>query len=430
MLTAGDQSLTRLDPRVPGLSVVLDPDEVLALATRAVDVAIVDARPTYVRYKRATSCVVGYELTTSDGPMLVYAKAYATAGVAKIEKATAKQVHDERWGAGVMTDERHGVMLAPASNDRDLPALRALTDSARRSEVMRRLLPHHPDLWQHEPQAIRHKPERRWVGVAERDGTPVALIKAYRHADWRRSRAAHRHLPTPGVRPLGWSRRRAALATAWMPGTAFSTLLVADPSAGIDGVGTALAALHATNPTGEMTGDGGGRAASNLGPPARAVGDILPDLGDRTRRLASIIEPLLTDGRPRRCIIHGDFSADQIIVSDTDVQLIDFDQVHFGDPAADLASFAAGLIHASIESRVDRDRAAALFERMVGEYRRCGGPAVRERLAAHLAGALLRIAVNPFRERNRDWPAVCEALITEAERATTSTLITGETTRC
>ena len=40
-------------------------------------------------------------------------------------------------------------------------------------------------------------------------------------------------------------------------------------------------------------------------------------------------------------LVHGDFSADQVLVNGAAVRIIDFDRVRTADPAMDLGSFAA-----------------------------------------------------------------------------------------
>ena len=426
MLTAGDLALVRRDQAIPGLSVVLDPDAVLALAARSGGAAAVAARPTYARYKPATSCVVGYELTTTEGPVFLYAKAHAPAAAAKLAKARIKDVRDERWGVGVTLIDEQLVMLAAAASDRDLPAMQVFADCGRSERLMRRLLPDHPDLWRRQPRTIRHKPERRWVGLAKRDdGQPIALIKAYRNADVRRARTLQRHLAAPPGRPLGWSERHAALASRWVPGTTLAEMLRTDPAARTSGVGAALAALHATTPTRDVGHDGGRRVDSALGPAAGAIANVLPHFETRVRRLAAELRSIVTSGDADQCVVHGDFSAEQVVVSAAGVHLIDFDQAHIADPAADLASFGAGLIRAGLEGRLHPDRIAALLDGLVAEYEHAGGPPVRDRLAEHLAGALLRMAIAPFRERHTEWPMTCAALVEEAERSASSLPVGG-----
>lgn len=204
MLTPADAALAHRDRALPGLAVVLDPEAVLdrsGLAERGP--RAVDAEATYVRYKPGTSCVVGYRLVTDAGPVLAYAKAYHPGDTAKLGKARQKEVPDPAVGWGVVTDHADTVLVATASSDRDLPALAALTDTRRREALLRRVLRSDRDLCNVEPRPLRHKPERRWLGLVERDGVPVALLKAYRVDDVEAARTGQELLAGPAVPPSG-----------------------------------------------------------------------------------------------------------------------------------------------------------------------------------------------------------------------------------
>ena len=128
--------------------------------------------------------------------MLAYAKAHAPATAVKLVKARQREIRDERVDLGVVTNDDIGVLVAPATSDRELPALRVFGDPARRERLMQSLLPARPDLWDLQPRAIRHKPERRWLGLVEHGGQPVALIKAYRAVDFEHARAGLELLAT------------------------------------------------------------------------------------------------------------------------------------------------------------------------------------------------------------------------------------------
>lgn len=420
MLNEADRALAERDPSIPGLAVVLDPDAVRALFDRDVGSAAVHgARPTYVRYKPATNCVVGYELSTAAGTVLASAKAHAPSTTGKLAKARQREVHDERSGLGVVTDDARGVLIAAAISDRQLPALRVLGDPARGDALMRSLLPARPDLWTQRPRAIRHKPERRWLAVVEDGGQPVALIKAYRAADFETARCRSKLLATPAGQPLGWSRRRAALASDWVAGTSLSDLLRANRVVDMETVGRALVALHHVAASRSVGGAGPRRSRTTLHPAAEAIARLLPRSAGRAARLADDIAGAMPTRSSFDCVIHGDFSADQVIVSDAGAHLIDFDQAQVADPTTDLASFSAELIRAELEGRLGRGRADALSADLLDAYHRAGGRPVHAHLGVHRSAALLRVAVAPFRERHPDWPEVGEALLDVAERCLT-----------
>ncbi len=50
-----------------------------------------------------------------------------------------------------------------------------MTDAARREDFLKRHLPEQPALWQSSIRTLAYKPERRWVGALEVDGTPLPL---------------------------------------------------------------------------------------------------------------------------------------------------------------------------------------------------------------------------------------------------------------
>ncbi|WP_299165629.1 phosphotransferase [uncultured Arthrobacter sp.] len=68
--------------------------------------------------------------------------------------------------------------------------------------------------------------------------------------------------------------------------------------------------------------------------------ELMPENRDRLERVQRQLECLLR--RPGLAgVIHGDFSADQILVDGKDVRLIDFERCTYGAAASDLGSFAA-----------------------------------------------------------------------------------------
>src|SRR5215813_8303187 len=72
MLSAPDADLVRRDPDLPGLSIVLDPEAMVA-ALHPFLPGVTIARMTYVRYKPGKCCVVAHRLD-ADGGVNLYAK--------------------------------------------------------------------------------------------------------------------------------------------------------------------------------------------------------------------------------------------------------------------------------------------------------------------------------------------------------------------
>lgn len=164
--------------------------------------------------------------------------------------------------------------------------------------------------------------------------------------------------------------------------------------------GRALAAIHATRPgtgTGELpSGD------AELATAARAIRRLDASAGARATGLASRLHGFPTGAR--RTLVHGDFTADQVLCRGAEVRLIDFDRAGLGEPERDLGAFAAG------ELLAGRD--------LTGALRAGYDVAVDERAVARwTATAALQRAVEPFRTGRSDWLDRLHAAIDIAEGA-------------
>ncbi|NJC22587.1 hypothetical protein BJ994_001663 [Arthrobacter pigmenti] len=117
-----------------------------------------------------------------------------------------------------------------------------------------------------------------------------------------------------------------------------STVQPAQAGAASYAAGEALSLLHRQPPVHQSHA---WRApAGRLMSLVRENAALIPESGDRLTRVRSALEPLLR--RPgRAAMIHGDFSADQVLVDGSDVRLIDFERCTYGAAASDLGSFAA-----------------------------------------------------------------------------------------
>lgn len=414
MLTPADAAIVRRDQAVPGLALVLDDDALSGELRKGwPELGLVSARATYVRYKPGTSCLVAYRFDLGDREVPAFAKAYRQGERAKVAKAQGK------GGAAVMT-LGDMVTVARVGGDRDLPAAAMLGEPHRHPRLLRRVLPDAAECWDTAPRFLRYKPERRWVGVVEHEGQPVALVKAYRRGDLAR---AHAGLCFAGaispVTPhlLGVSRRMAALATTWVPGETLSDLLTAPGGSVVtlSAAGAALAALHAGPPSGlpvTMADDDAGALAS--------AGDHLcvlsPHLAATVTALVASLGPRLAEGAPEQSRPrHGDFSPDQVVLGRAGPALLDFDNAELGDPAADLGQFVASLLADGLTSDAGVGVPAASWSTdFLTGYESAGGVAVADRIADHTAAALVRLAVEPFRTRAPHWPARTEALLEHA----------------
>ncbi|MBA3747782.1 MAG: hypothetical protein H0W96_09890, partial [Solirubrobacterales bacterium] len=137
------------------------------------------AQATYVRYKPQTACIVACRLTLAD----VQVDAYV-----RLERPTSQDhLTNDARKAAARSPLAHGAVLLPGltaalytqPNDRRIAALPDLADDDRRRKLLAHALPDHRALWSSSLQALRWKPERRFVAALQgRDGMR-ALVKAY-----------------------------------------------------------------------------------------------------------------------------------------------------------------------------------------------------------------------------------------------------------
>lgn len=359
----GDLGLS--DPRIPGAAVIADGSALAGLLAEAGE-ELLDR--SYLRYKPCTSLTAGLRL--ASGPAFAYAvSADARPKLAKlIERAPDRAV--------LMSSTAMSLLIARPAADRDLPALR---DPARLSTAVGR----HTETW----ITLAYKPQRRWVGrPGGEPGSRELVLRAYRPRELPGAMAGWRLAEQIAGAGIGVrlptactvSARRGLAAVSWLPGTPLDRLLAprlsadrlsADrwsvdhwsddghrpatlrPTLVLAEVGAALAQLHDSLPP-------------RPGATVLDVRTLRPVLSELTvvrpvlrRRLAALLRALHAQA-PRLAGIHpvhGDFSADQVIVAgDGRIGITDWDRAGWGDPGSDLGSLrAAGLSETAYAAVLD-----------------------------------------------------------------------------
>lgn len=337
--------------------------DVLLDATRLSEVLGRDVRITRVRYKPATSIVLGVTSRGEHGWVAAYVD------VAKIAK-----LHDRAAATGARLTQVPGGVAGPLTADR------VLAKTLRRA---RRVLGD-------DATVLRYNPHRRVVLRAGDDVVKVAATDAGRPALMQRLAAAGlavlpAHQVHAGVQRTPW----------WGSGD----LAVSPSPPAAAAAGRALAAVHAA------TAGDAPSASSAEGDLATAVAAIRlldADAGTRATAVAGRIRALPSGDR--RALVHGDFTADQVLRDRDDVRLIDFDRAGWGEPERDLGSFAAGEL---LAGRTLTDALRSGYEVPVDE----------RAVARWTATAALQRAVEPFRSGRPDWLEGLHAAVDVAEEA-------------
>ncbi len=401
---AADAALVAADPGLPGLRLLLDATAFAAAA------GVAGARPLYLRYKPGESCLAGFRLSCGRE---ISAKAVTADRWATVDA-------NSKWAAPRLPDGRlprrldgARILIRDRREDPGLRALSRLDDPERADKHLRRLLDKSGDLTL---TPLRWKPERRFVARIDRAGSAIAVLKVSNETDYPRALAGAAAAQTAGgPRLMGASAPLRAFAVRWTEGATLCP--EASGRVDLDGIaaaGRALAELHRT-PLRLVRDDHGARTATALAATAETLARLLPDLGGVARALASRIAAALLAAPGATRLIHGDFTADQALWDGRRAGVIDWDEACDGDPAADFGAFRGRLEAQALDGVVSEADAARAQEALVAGYAGRAEPPFPH--AAQAAAALLRLTVEGFRERRRDWPARAAALLERAEAA-------------
>lgn len=413
MLGPADLAVVERDRDLPALPLLLD---TAALSEWLTWQTGEDCRvhPGRLRYKPGTSCVLAFVLERGADreQTACLARTYHTDQVHKVGKSMAKAHPD----AVLAVEHALPLLVTDITGDRDVPALGRLRGEAR-GALLGGLLPGRGDLSHASLTTLSHNPERRWVGLLEDGSGPPVVLRAHRrsHVEQHlRGYASHGHPGAPTPRLLGSSRRDALAAVEWVPGREL------DPAAApevLRATGATLAHLHGghvsrlAHLTADVQADAVRRAADQC-----AV--LRPELRMEVQALADAVSARLHELPHARVLLHGDFSADQVVVGDDgSVTLIDLDAAGRGHPATDLGSVRAAALLAG------HGGGAGAIEAILAGYDGVRALPSAGALAAHTAAGLLRRAGEPFRRRDPDWAARMLGILDLAQRELAGTAV-------
>ena len=402
MLSAADRAIVERDPALPGLPLMLDADALAAA------LGLSSLLPIYLRYKPKTSCVAAFMPEGGGQPLAIMAYPHRRFEVIRrrsewFESDTPAELLEVACIARV-----------PIALDRGLKGAARLASPDGAGKLLHRLARLRAedvaDL-----TMLRYKPGRRLVARLDADGRPVALVKAYAMGDFANALVgAIAAAALGGPQVLGVDPGRHILATAWIDGRSLCPAERARVDQGaIREVGARLAELHAARlrpPHREGRKSEQARIAEHLD----AVRNLDPVLAREAEPLGLAVADGLNHKAGDACLIHGDFSADQVVLATCGPVIVDWDSAASGDPARDLATFFARLDAHALDGIVTADEAEAAQASLAEGYSVRAG-SLPERLRIQHAAALLALLSEGFRLRRPDWPQRAEGLLKRAE---------------
>lgn len=423
MISADDRALVARDPTLVGLSFLLDEERMRERLVRALpELNIGAVRAHYLRYKPATSCLVAYRVEVEGAEVAVHACSWQSQDESRFRKAESRAIEPGPLGAGLWSWRDVPALVWAFPNDVDLRALRRLASDAGRGELLAGLARERPSLQAGAIKPLAYKPGRRFAGQLVGVGGEHAVLKLYSRSAYASRAATEGWITSASVlrlpELLGRSDRHRAVLLEWLPGVMMGDLLrgVTVPTSALERTGAALAQLHAQPATGlpERPADGDGDGLLAL---AQTIALLVPERAAATTELARRLQRRLaarTDCVP----VHGDLHAKQIVVDDAWIGLLDLDRAARGARAEDLGNLLGHIERDEALGRIAAGRSDEIAAALLAGYRMGGGvqPSPEE-LALERAAALLRLAMQPFRDRQRDWRAQVERMLDRVEAA-------------
>jgi len=422
MLSPADAALIKRDTAIPGLATLLDQEAFAGVLDGALTGRTIEAASArYVRYKPGKNCLVAYDVTTDAGEIHVYAKARRPARQTEEQAASTSPAAASCATGGSDMLKALSIALYVMPHDRRLPALAWLDDAGAQARLLEALMPGRPEFWRAPVHRLRYKPERRYVGQVVGEHGERAILKLYTEAEYRAARRgadAFSFADKPRLaRPIGISDEYQALAYEWLPGCSLEVAMRTSERSSelLVLAGAALAELH-MQPATVLAAEEPDDPAAPLLAAAGSIAALCPDLGPRVRNLACRLAADMVESKVTPCPIHGDFYADQVLVSGDAVTLLDLDNAGYGDPAADLGSFVAHALRDTLRGRGSPRDAQTAASGLVAGYLAHRPDTSLRNLPTYTAAALLRLAPEAFRYRMVNWPAEMQMILEYAEQ--------------
>lgn len=429
MITPADAQLASRDPDLPGLAEVLDTNRILELLRPELSVNWQQLRitPSYIRYKKGTNCLVGFNGSYMQRPIHLYARLHHPQDRAKAAKPLRHSLHESRLGPGGILLEKPCLLFMFFPNDHALKSIRQLMDASVRDRYLGELLSHQPDAGRNDLTLIKYKPERRYVGQIRTSNGQQFLIKAYAKSYPLSSVSCAQDFLHDGdvqLRPrLGTLINRGLSLYPWIPGV---PLDAEAKTSQLTRIGVQLARLHSLNrisPT-AVTTRADEAPESLIATALGAIAAIAPDQSPRAqqlgRRIVNIWHGHSNDVTGIRSRIHGDFSADQVIVNADQLCFIDFDRASINHPVHDIGTFLARLHHDQINGIRCTNSLSEHSHAFVDGYSQASDWSLADLVRPALAMHLLRLAPESFRLRNPHWRARLDQVLTRIEHILTA----------
>ncbi|HUF09816.1 MAG TPA: phosphotransferase [Rhodothermales bacterium] len=416
-ITAHDIDLFAREPELPGLATVLNSQAIGDRIAERLGLDALRVRPDYVRLKPGVNCLVGYVFEASGIPKLGYAKAFSRGDRPKLLKAARKFSASQSGEPQTLLLDDIETLIHFFPNDARLESLSNLREWSLDGKLLPRMFEDDRDMRGATLAPIRYKPERRFVARLETATGEAYAVKFLTRSDFRHAKlAAKQVVRRSGVRAamlVGNSDRQHILAFNWLKGDVLSRYIEEGGSISsvFDALGGMLVQFHTSRVRKLHTRSVESVVAALEAAIASTV-HVMPEL---SAEAAEVLNRLSSDLREhwksRQVPIHGDFYADQVLVDDGNVAIIDFDSAVFGQLESDAGNILAHLIYDALRGAMTGDIAASVRGRMIRAYRGYQLPMDERLLDLLTVASLILLLPRPFRARTEDWPEITRRIL-------------------
>ncbi|MBL8814904.1 MAG: aminoglycoside phosphotransferase family protein [Planctomyces sp.] len=422
---AANLDLIRRDDQLPGLGSILKPETLQHLFEQLTNGAdVTDVQLNYLRYKPHRRCVALFDARRGDSS----------------ETFVATAMQQESWGnwkrkppvpsqeTNCLAIDDSFIRIERFPFDRQLRSLSKLFDSSSQRRFLTRVLPsaceeNSAPESHYELHRLAYKPSRRFVIRVATPGKAMHTVKLHSSATY--SSAAERTEVLRQLLPDRVSRshlcpRYRAITTDWVPGDNLIDLLQSQSNSLLPEIfhetGRQLSLLHSTSlktdrclPRISMSD-----ISADIDSLSNDLEFLYPALAQVVKSIAARIQSRLpTDCRI--ALIHGDFYARQVIVNNSSVHFIDFDELSTGCPYIDIGNFVAKLHWNAVRRQVPQNAVDVAVE---GFLRGCRQEQDwdEQQYQCFLAVGLMKTIPHTFRQALENWPEKFSTLLELAEK--------------
>ena len=397
-----DAAVVARETKLPALATAMDAAAFRELAGRSVE-PVGRPVPSYVRYKPKRNCLISF---TEFGQPWGYCVVHRNDARAKLKKAKRRLSGGEGF-----VDARLALAVHRFPFDHKLSALRPLVSDPNCGKAVDILQSVSATIGRiTDVSVLSYKATRRAVLKLSDDEGQRFVFRVYADKRYRAAAAARKYMSDTQWDPaqrLGHSDRHRVVLTDWVEGCAPS---LDDIETTMVSAGRLLARLHERlHPKLGVLDEH--RYLSRMRASADSWCAVAGDRTAEIQALADRVERALLGSGCAFGLSHGDFHWGQLLVRDSALVALDWDNACNAPVSADLAAFAADL---TLRGLVDgRDGSRDAIAEFIDTYADAAW-AKPKAIEAYIAAALVRVGPAPFRLRHPRWRCISAQLLDEA----------------